>query len=58
MQPVLVIPVKIPYHLFIQFKPLIDSGNAGVDRLASRPLQRDARKATIGAIFRGKYGRS
>jgi hypothetical protein len=25
MQPVLVIPVQIPYYLFIQFKPLIDS---------------------------------
>lgn len=24
MQPVLVIPVQIPYHLFIQFKPLIE----------------------------------
>lgn len=24
MQPVLVIPVQIPYHLFIQFKPLTE----------------------------------
>lgn len=24
MNPVLVIPVQIPYHLFLQFKPLIE----------------------------------
>ncbi len=25
MNPVLVIPVQIPYHLYMQFKPLIDT---------------------------------